>query len=519
MFRFGKRRRIGKRVIVGLAIAAPIIALSFFLACGRAPRLNVVLMSIDSLRPDHLRCYGYSRDTSHAIDGLAAEGVRFRTAISTTSWTLPAHAALLTGLPDYVHGCLDNGFKLDDERTTTLAALFRKSGYRTAGFASGPYLAPMFGFKQGFDEYVNCSSMSEAAWNSEEQTPDGITAMNDLSHSDVTSPRVLKGVMDFLGSAGNKPFFLFLHWWDVHFDYEPPAPYDTEFDPDYHGWVTGKNVATDARINKDMPEADKKHLIALYDGEIAWTDHHIGLVIDELKRRGFWENTIVVVTADHGEEFFEHDGKGHQQSLYDEVIKIPLIIRWPKGPANRVIGGQVRITDVLQTLVERTGIAGLPGSSGLFSRDLEPFTRDGADPPELPAFSELRVAALDKDYSSLRQVDRRDAWKAFESFRKPMGRAFWDLERNPREEGFDLGPPRAKSAFEKLEGMRELFDAIGNRRRGARGFELTDEMKRLLRSFGYLVGGDPKAANDEPADASPGDGKDKPTDRPHEKDR
>jgi arylsulfatase A-like enzyme len=483
----GIMSRFGRALPWGIVIATAIIAFGAYSVNRRRPSLNVVLMSIDSLRPDHLHCYGYPRETSPAIDALAAEGVVFRTAISTTSWTLPAHAALLTGLPDSVHGCTDNGKKLADERTT-LAELFRQAGYRTAGVASGPYLAPVFGLSQGFDIYGNCSSMSDEAWSGGTQTPQNLIDWNTRSHSSVTSPCLLAKAQTFLESVGRRPFFLFLHWWDVHYDYEPPSPYDSMFDPGYRGWVTGKNVIEDDRINDTMTQADKDHLVALYDGEIAWTDHHVGLVIEALKRLGLWENTIVVITSDHGEEFFEHGGKGHQRTLFDEVVKIPMIMRWPTCPKGRVVDGQVRIIDLFPTLVEMTGIPGPPDSRRYrFGHDLAPFADAAAVSPEFPAECELRVFATDTDFAALRVVEPSGVYKAFEIFGAKKGRFFWNLLTDPNEQHPDPADQRARQAFERLGDLRSTFSEIGFALEGStKGGELPEELKNALRANGYL---------------------------------
>ena len=163
---------------------------------------NIVLFSIDTLRPDHLGCYGYSRNTSPNIDQLASEGVVFEVVTSSSSWTLPAHAALLTGLPDSVHGC-DRGSRVLGPDFRTMAEGLQSAGYQTAGFWSGPLLHPHFGLSQGFDEYVSCSVLGEGT------LPDGSQDMNlanHQSHEDVTSPRILEKVSYWLENNAMKPF-------------------------------------------------------------------------------------------------------------------------------------------------------------------------------------------------------------------------------------------------------------------------------------------------------------------------
>lgn len=235
---------------------------------GRAGVPNVLLISIDTLRADHLRCYGYPRDTSPAIDRLASQGVLFEWHISSSSWTLPAHAAIFTSLPDSVHGCYESDRRLSDE-LTTLAERFRAADYRTVGFFAGPYLHPAFGLGQGFDDYQDCTSYHETL----ENQPASKWAMDPTvmrrSHADVTNPTVFEAFHRWLAEHHERPFFMFVHFWDCHFDFIPPEPYRHRFDPDYAGDITGENFFFDPRVNAALPKRDIEHLEALYDGEIA----------------------------------------------------------------------------------------------------------------------------------------------------------------------------------------------------------------------------------------------------------
>jgi arylsulfatase A-like enzyme len=351
---------------------------------------NVVLISVDTLRPDHLGCYGYTRNTSPRIDRLAAEGTLFENAISSTSWTLPAHAALMTGLPDSVHGCLDTDKRLSDSRTT-LAERLKAVGYATVGFFSGPYLHPVFGLSQGFEKYVDCTSYPQL----NEKTAKGTGTLEGMaiwqaSHRDVTNPRVYKAVHAWLTQNRERPFFMFVHLWDVHFDFIPPEPYDQMFDPDYQGSFNGENFLFDSRINARMPKRDLEHLIALYDGEIAWTDMHVGKILDDLDALGLRDTTMVVLVADHGTEFFEHGEKGHRQTLFEEAIRIPLIMRYPgRIPPGQRVTTQTSIIDVLPTIME---LVGLSASADVMGRSLVPLFLDGSLAGDNPAISELYSA-------------------------------------------------------------------------------------------------------------------------------
>ncbi|MBM3234694.1 sulfatase [Candidatus Poribacteria bacterium] len=311
------RRNFLKR-LAGMLIALFLFFLSD--AIGQEQPPNVILISIDSLRADHLGCYGYPKPTSPNIDALANESVVFTNAISTTTWTLPAHISMLTSLYPEVHQVINDGNKLSD-KAVVCAEIMKEAGYLTAGFVSGPYLSSKFGYNQGFDLYddytINYSS-------------------NEESHRGITSPKIHQQVTKWLEQNYRSPFFLFIHYWDVHYDYVPPPPFDTMFDPDYTGIITGQDYERNELINPQMPERDLEHIIALYDGEIAFTDSYIGKLMTYLKKLDIYENTMVILTSDHGDEFFEHGCKGHRNNLFDETLKVPLIIKFPSEKKNPI---------------------------------------------------------------------------------------------------------------------------------------------------------------------------------------
>lgn len=392
------------RVLLAVSIVGATLG-----ACSGAPkadpddRPNILLVSIDSLRADHLGSDGYSEATSPALDALADHGVRFSQAISTTSWTLPAHSALFTGLPDSAHGVTTPHARLPRE-IPTLAGRLTDAGYETVGFFSGPFLHPFFGLDRGFGRYVDCRPLEDRL---EEGSRDATDATGERpvvpeSHDDVTNPIVLWNVMHEARELGDRPFFVFLHLWDVHYDLLPPPPYDTLFDPTYEGEFDGSRFhQKDGHVG--ATERDLENVLALYDGEIRYTDDTLRLLFDHFEARGLLENTWVVVTADHGEEYFDHGGKGHRSTLFQEVLRVPLLF-WHgggglehHGALPRTVETPVSLIDVAPTLLDLAGLEPLPDA---FGRSLVPALEGRALRPR-PLLAELTAPPLVPDLAAV----------------------------------------------------------------------------------------------------------------------
>ena len=457
-------------------------------ACGggqESERPNVVLISIDTLRPDHLGCYGYHRPTSPNIDALAEQGALFEQHISSAPWTLPAHTAMFTSVPDSVHGVVDAvRFRLS-EAFETLPESFQGAGYRTGGFFAGPYLHPAFGLGQGFDRYVDCVQTVPDG----EVDEDNEWSMRDpvlrASHHGVTNDKVYAEWQRFFGEASveEEPFFAFVHLWDVHFDFTPPPPYDTLFDPDYDGPFTGRDFFYDPAINAAIPERDKEHIIALYDGEIAWTDEIVGRIRHDLGAAGLLEDTILVITSDHGTELFDHGGKGHRTTLYDEQIHIPLIIHQPGVVRPARFAGQTRMIDLGPTLRD---LAGLPAVSTTMGESLGPFLRgerEGA--PDRPAVSELM--SVGRNLRSLRVSGGK-----YVVNHDNGGSAWFDLMGDPAElQPLDASASDGGAALKRLydAAAAEIISGIERAPASADAADVPASIRRSLAANGY-AGGD-----------------------------
>ena len=445
-------------------------------APSSAAKPDIILISIDSLRPDHIGCYGYKRDTTPYIDQLAAEGVRFNNAMSTTSWTLPAHAALFTGLYDSAHGLVDKALKLADAHVT-LAEVFRDAGYQTSGFYGGPFLHPTFGLHQGFMSYYSC--MTTTADDADINAIRGSSHV--ASHHDITGPRTLERFGNWLATADDRPMFVFLHMWDVHYDYIPPKHYVDRFDPDYQGSVRAENFMWNQSITRDMPARDLEHVIALYDGEIRFTDDILKQILDKLDEAGRFERALIVVTADHGEEFFEHGGKGHMRTLFDELVRVPLIVRWPgQLSAGQVISDQVCLIDVMPTLLS---LAGVSPPRQIQGRDLSPLLH-GTNLPPVPALLELYFGKREA------QALRTNEYKAYVHNRVP---GFYDLSLDPGElhnravvaGQFNPKFQEAMTRIRSLIGQNQVVNEQGGLK-AVRPSGLSEQMIQQLKSLGYI---------------------------------
>ncbi len=455
-------------------------------SCGgsdaSAERPNILLISIDSLRSDHLGCYGYSKDTSPFIDELAGRGARFTNAVSTTSWTLPAHAAMLTGLNDSTHGLVDNGLRLSEDHVT-LAELLKEQGYRTAGFYGAPYLHPTFGMGQGFDVYQSC--MSEAA-DDGEVVRQSARSNKAPSHADVTGPRTRGFVKDWAATIREgEAWFAFVHLWDVHYDFIAPKAYVDLFDPNYSGSIDGR-LMSNPDIRHDMSPRDLEHVKAQYDAEIRFTDDIVRGIFDDLEARGMLDNTLVILTADHGEEFFEHGRKGHNKTLFEEVVRIPLIMSWPgQIDAGLVLEQQAQIIDFMPTIAAATGWDGTLAVQG---RDLGPVLA-GLQVESSPALLELLI-----DKGSQRAL-RTNEWKLIKPHERSPG--YWfDLEKDPAEKQ-PVGPDAKAGSNERAareQAEKDLAEmlkriqlfALALARRGPEAIEVPADVLQELRDLGYV---------------------------------
>jgi len=368
-----ERRARSRRVLFRAGLLA---ALALGLGCDRTPEVpNVVLVSIDTLRPDHLACYGYTRPTSPTIDSLAACGVRFVSTTAQSPWTLPSHVTLLSSTLPFTHGVVDDNCRIPGD-LPMLPQILGEHGYACAGFVSSFYVGRTFGFERGFDRFEDFGT--------------DIHGQFFPGHKVLGETVTAEGI-EWLRGAG-EPFFLFLHYYDAHINYAVPEPYARLFeDPDRAPDLVYQSY--EHYKHDPLTPAEQRHVVAQYDAAVAYVDANIRRVLDSLKDLRVSDRTLVVITSDHGEEFFERGSWGHAYTLYDEALRIPLVWMDPRdaSPAGAV-EAPARLVDLAPTLLD---LVGLPPAPGMQGQSLRPLlagsSGSGDDPLEMAETSRQNV--------------------------------------------------------------------------------------------------------------------------------
>lgn len=310
-------------VLLGVACVA---------ACRPAPQPNVILVTLDTTRADHLGCYGYHERTSPNLDRFAATAALYEHAYATSSWTLASHASLFTGLLPMQHGAqtapegpvrrLGYGVRPLADSFTTLAELLAAAGYRTAAVVGGPALSRELGVAQGFADY--------------EDDLDGPGEKRTGKRAEVVADRAIAHIERF----GRSPYFLFVNFFDPHLPYRPPSPYDAELPPDsdhpggklletFLGRLNGRPGAVPPPPHEAWVQTELDAIRTAYDAEIAYMDHHLGRLLSAVAASPRADDTLIVITGDHGESFGEHDFFSHGAHLYEDNVRVPLIVRYP----------------------------------------------------------------------------------------------------------------------------------------------------------------------------------------------
>ncbi len=395
------------------------------------PVERIVLVSIDTLRADHVGCYGAEGAETPALDALAAEGARFETAISPAAITLPSHTTLLTGRDPPQHGVRHNGFFRLPPDVVPLAEHLHGAGFATAAFVSAFVLDSRFGLDRGFDRYDDQLGML--------RTTGGPGAVPERR-----GDRTVDAALAWLDAAPER-FFLWVHLYDPHAEYEPPSPFAERF--------AGKP----------------------YDGEIAFADAQLARLRAAIAERWPAGGTLWWVTSDHGESLGEHDEKTHSYGVYDATQHVPLLVAGPGVPRGQSIPGVVALADVAPTALELAALPPLPGASGISHAAA---LRGTGEVTRRAAWVETLATQLDMGWSPLLGV--RTAQHKY--VRAPEPELF-DLSKDPRELA-----NRAPSQPELAAQLDRLVDEYGAGRPVVPSFRLDAEERAQLEALGYLKG-------------------------------
>ncbi|MGE4605468.1 MAG: sulfatase [Myxococcota bacterium] len=353
-------------------------SLCIAVSASAAERPNIVLITIDTLRADHCSAYGYANETTPALQRLASAGARFETAYAPTSETAPSHASIFTGLYPVSHGLIKNGLSLSQEHET-LAETLLANGYQTAAFVSSFVLKGKFGWSQGFSSYRDDFDASGATTKFESWEGHRVDEAFD-QRGDVTTRAVTRWLWE---RDRDRPFFVFVHYFDPHSPYEPPIEFEQKFE-----------LPAPGEVGSVRARADWRRLVRRYDGEIAFVDQEIGRLLDVLDREGLSDGTLVVVTADHGEGLMDHRFMLHGIDVYQESVLVPLLFRWPeKIAAGQLHSAPVELVDLVPTILD---LAGVEARSDLASPD-EPAASSRGRPGHSLAAAMRDGASLDSE--------------------------------------------------------------------------------------------------------------------------
>jgi choline-sulfatase len=438
-----------RAAFVGVALAVGVVAGGWWWNASQsaAPRPNILLISIDTLRADHVGAYGFAKARTPALDRLAAEGVRCTDAITAAPITLPAHASLLTGLYPPAHGLHDNGTGSLPRDVVTLADRLAGAGYTTHAFVSAVVLSRLYGLDKGFETY------DDDLWS--EDTPHLFMIRERPARR--TADRMLEWLSRWQADSSNnshKPFFVWVHFFDPHQPHEASAQ-------------------------------DLQGAASPYDAEITAADRGVGQLVETLRASHLLDNTIVIATADHGESLGEHGEATHAVFVYDATVHVPLIVRYPsRFPAGRVYAGPVRHIDIVPTLL---GMLGLPGGNETQGVDLAAAWRGDVAPPSLSQYSESLLSELGFGMAPLHAL-RRDGLKWIRAPRPEL----YDLRADPAElanryvanAGANANDGRAAALDAELERVMQTTRAHPQQEN-----PMGRETVEMLQSLGYLAPG------------------------------
>jgi arylsulfatase A-like enzyme len=424
-------------------------------------KLNVILISMDTLRADHLGCYGYTRDTSPHLDALSKESVLFKQVVAQAPYTVSSHMSMLTSLYPSFHKVNLIRESSMNPKIETLAELLYNNGYRTWAIVGGGQMSSDYGLSEGFESYTEFTSPHRDVW------------------------RKIQEIIGFIEEEKNNNFFIFFHSYKPHAPYNPIPPYDTMFNPDYSGPISGSiDQIEDINSGKlEVTPKDIEHLIALYDGDIREMDDQIVELFDYLREEGLDKRTLIIFTSDHGEEFGEHGKVGvHSHTVYDELLLVPMILHFPEIlPKGAVYDTQVQLIDILPTILDLVGIE--VKETLIHGKSFLPLIKNGQeDRKSRHAFSE-RLAADGNHFRSMRSPSYKYIMQDNKK-KSIVDHFYYDIQMDPLEQNsLQLNPEKLREMFNQIlflvdEGkIEDTFN---------RGKKIDKDTLETLKALGYI---------------------------------
>jgi arylsulfatase A-like enzyme len=466
-----------KQVMSRIQRCAAALGLVAAVGCGDAKPMNIVLISLDTTRADHLGVYGYGKQTSPNLDRFAERATVYERAYSTSSWTLPTHASIFTGLLPMQHGAqsdpasenhsLSYGVRPLADSFTTLGEILHDAGYRTGAVVGGPALRREFGVAQGFEFY-----------------DDDLTSKRDRYHGR-RADKVAAVAIQLLERFGDEPYFLFVNFFDPHAPYAPPAPYNRGLvNPDEKEEkirLVGRLTAGDAPEPIERYPADQREWLAgmrdAYDAEIRYMDAQLGRLLDTIEASKRGSETLIVITADHGESFGEHFYLSHGAHLYEDNVRVPLLLSHPRARTAKRVAGQVQTHQLFPTLLDAAGVA-VP--EGVDARGLEVTGGDVL----------LEVRRSDLNVKFFGEFFDRDQlaiqiWPYKLVLQTTGERQLFDLENDPAEL-HDLSTREPERVEELVAKLRAEVARRPPEYSEADRPDLRPETEEALRALGYL---------------------------------
>ncbi|MCP4613247.1 MAG: sulfatase-like hydrolase/transferase [Planctomycetes bacterium] len=438
---------------------------------------NVLLIGIETLRADHVGCLGYDRETTPTLDRLAHEGILCTRTLSTSGWTLPSVMSVMTSLYPDVHRIYTYEHRLSEE-IMTLADVLKANGYTTIGLVSNPVLDGRYGFSDGFDLYDDFTVSLDSSLDIFKRHD----ATGGVQYLASTGELVTRTAAKWLEQCLDGPFFMFVFYIDPHYDYIPPAPFDTMFDPNYEGDMDGRGVHREPRRSQRPSDRDLQHLLSLYDGEIRYTDGCIAELLRVFAKSGALKNTVVVLFGDHGDEFYEHGKTAHDRTLYDEIIHVPLVFLGPgRFPSGKRISAVTSQIDIMPTILDYLGVTHEGPMQGA---SLRPLIEGKAERLHETVWAELNTwihvqAVVSNHHKLIRNVSN-DSWELYNLLRDPDERI--NLYAQPSTTGVQL---TLMAKWEQwIRDNSALAGDLSNRGRVEK-VQLNEQELQKLRALGY----------------------------------